>query len=72
MELNENAAAQMMPEPTKCCCHYPDARECMRSRYPVGPDDDSDDQECECVCHNRDVDGYTEWDDRNMAPPEYF
>lgn len=47
-----------MPEPNKCCCHYSDARECLRSRYPAGPDDDPDDQECECACHNQDVDGY--------------
>jgi hypothetical protein len=63
----------LMLEPTKCCCHYPDARECLCSRYPpVGPDEDQDDdQRCECACHNSDEDGYTEWADRNLPAPEY-
>jgi len=49
-----------MPEPTKCCCHTSDARECIRSRYPLDPDD----QECECVCHSFSEDGENEWGEK--------
>lgn len=40
---------------SKCCCHFPDGRECFRSRYIVDPDhygDHNHDGECECACHH--------------------
>jgi hypothetical protein len=38
---------------SKCCCHSLDARDCIRSRYSIDPDDDdNDDQRCECACHS--------------------
>jgi hypothetical protein len=52
-----------MTQPTTCCCHSPDARECMRMRmrYPREPDADEapdmDEEGCECVCHQFDLDG---------------
>lgn len=50
-----------------CCCHFPDSRECFRSRYAVSPDNHFDpehDGECECACHGE----YEEyWLDREDA-----
>ncbi len=40
---------------SKCCCHFPDGRECFRSRHSVSPDnyhDHEHDGECECACHD--------------------
>lgn len=42
---------------SKCCCHFPDDRECFRSRHHIysSEEDESEsereDQDCECVCH---------------------
>ncbi len=60
-----------MPEPKKCCCHAPDPGECFRSRHSVDPGGfhGEYDDECECVCHATDEDGYSEWDDKNQPPP---
>lgn len=62
-----------MPEPTKCCCHAPDAYECLRYRYgrqPAPLDEEYLEEPCECACHQIDQDGYTEWDDKNQPAPE--
>lgn len=50
-----------MKQPTTCCCRHPDRFECRRSRGGCYEDEYGD--ECECCCHDRDEDGFTEWDD---------
>jgi hypothetical protein len=54
------------PNETQCTCPYPDARDCMKARYPSSyPQPTEDDLEhdeypaperCECVCHEPDPD----------------
>ena len=64
-----------MPEPRTCCCHFSDAYECIRSRLGVrfhgdgDMMDDAGEEPCECSCHDKDEDGYTDRDDRSQWPP---
>lgn len=53
----------------KCACKHPDARLCLRGRYPLEDDFDDDDR-CECVCHYADEDGFTEWDNEDWRHEE--
>lgn len=50
-----------------CACVHPDAYECLRLRYRNQPTRPGD--MCECDCHYKDQDGYTDWDDRDKEPP---
>jgi len=58
-----------------CCCPDPDPHECVALRYgrATTPDgiplrdgfpEPMDDEPCECMCHEMDIDGWTEWDDK--------